>query len=106
MKIKEIIDNILLAEQRAEGIEKDASKRAQDIRVEMHAKAEEYIESVRKETDGAVRQIMLKASADGEAEAAELIKKSGASYAHEMKAAEKRIDKAVERIVQEFYEKL
>jgi len=100
--IKDIIDNIVLAERKAESIEHEAAKRAQEIRINSNNKAEEYLEASRKEIKDAVKQIMLKASADGETRAAETIGKSRKTRAAVASASEKEHEEAVCRIITEF----
>ena len=100
--IKDILDNIVLAEQRADTIEKDAAKRAHEIRIDAGAKAEEFLEASKKEKKEAVRKIMLKAQADGEAQAAEIIEKNRKAQAVLVKASEKNHEEAVCRIITEF----
>lgn len=100
--IKEIIDKILLAEQQAESIEHEASKRAQEIRINANNKAEEYLENSRKDTKDAIRQIMLKASADGEKQAAETVGKRSEANEAFVRASRKNHEEAVCRIITEF----
>ena len=100
--IKDILDSIVQAEQDAENIEKEAAKQAHEIRINANNKAEEYLESSRRETKETVRQIMLKASGDGEAQAAEMIEKNRKVQVAAIKAAEKNHEEAVCRIIAEF----
>jgi len=100
--IKDIIDNIILAEKTADNIEKEAAKRAHEIRLDANNKAEEYLETTRRETKDAVRQIMLKASQDGENQAAAMIEKNRKAQALAAKASEKNHEEAVCRIITEF----
>lgn len=100
--IKDIIDNIVIAEQRADAIEKDAAKKVHEIRLDAGAKAEEYLEASKRETKEAVRKIMLKASADGEAQAAAMIEKNREAQAAFVKASGKNHEEAVRRITEEF----
>ena len=100
--IKNIIDNIVLAERQAENIGREAAKRAQEIRIEANNKAEEYLETAKKEIKDAVRQIMLKASAEGEAKAAETLLKSRAAHAAAAETSKNEREEAVCRIITGF----
>jgi vacuolar-type H+-ATPase subunit H len=100
--IKDILDNIVLAEKAADAIEKEAAKKAHEIRINANNKAEEYIEASKKATKEEVRKIMLKASADGEAQAAAMIEKNRKAQAALVKASEKNHAEAVCRIIAEF----
>ena len=99
---KEIIENIALAERRAEEIERAAFEAAEKIKLEAHDKARVYLESADKEIKDAVKSLLEKAEKEAVLLVEKSFKEGETAQADILKAAEKNITKAADSIVQEF----
>jgi len=101
---KEIVENIALAEKRAEEIETEALEKVREIRRGAGEAAGQILADTEKEIKAAVKALSVKAAKKAEAKAAETVEGGDEAHVKILKAAEKKLSKAVDKIVSEFYD--
>lgn len=102
--VKDILDNIKAAEEKAAQIEKDGMLRAREIHVEAQNKADELREANEKSLKEAVKKIMADAAAEGEKRAEAKVR--AGHDAAKAAAGTKNMEKAVQYIQKGFTARL